>query len=218
MDGKARTAWRLQWKWTAFFVWKWMVRKTIGDKTVWIPNFGTYTCLWLLRIGTSVLKWRLIVLFIQRVRPFLHQLCWLAYKLGCFRLFGEDLIGVNLFSEFWNKKVLLIAKSVHNVEFSVITNIPGIYHCWSNNFLSDIFFLEIKMKMSKLLVGLFSVGFSNRIFFQPGYGYQQPLIYQQPGYQQPIIGTGNYYAWSDRNIDDNCDRTQVKSNIFSLFF
>ena len=74
------------------------------------------------------------------------------------------------------------------------------------------------MKMSKLLLGLFSVGFSNRIFFLPGYGYQQPLIYQQPGYQQPIIGTGNYYPWLDRNIDDNCDRTQVKSKIFSLFF
>ena len=153
-----------------FFVWKWMVWNTFSDRidldsklespTVWIPNFGTYSCLWLLRIGTCVLKWRLIVLFIQRVRPFLHQLCWLAYKLGWFRLFGEDLIGVNLFSDFLNKKVLLIAMSVHNVEFSVITNIPGTYQCKSNNFLSDNIFSRDKNEN----VQTFSWAFFSRFF------------------------------------------------------
>ena len=114
--------------------------------------------------------------------------------------------------------------SVHNFEFSVITNIPGTYQCWSNNFLSEKKISREKMKMSKLFVGLFSVGFSNRISFSQPYVYQQPVILQ-PGYQQPIINTGYQqqlipstgYAWPDRNMGDNCDRTQVKSNNLSLF-
>ena len=81
------------------------------------------------------------------------------------------------------------------------------------------------MKMSKLLIGLFSAGLSNRISFPMGHGYQPPKTLQQPGYQQPIINTGYQqplipstgHAWQDRNMGDNCDRTQVKSNNLPLF-